>query len=39
MNFLQRLEAVNFNAFEPTLQRKDWRLPWRIWSAYHKRTF
>ncbi|KAF9649422.1 hypothetical protein BDM02DRAFT_3268747 [Thelephora ganbajun] len=39
INFLQRLEAANFNAFEPTLQRKDWKLPWRIWSGYHKRTF
>jgi len=38
-NFLQRLEAANFNAFDPTLQRKDWKLPWRVWSGYHKRTF
>jgi len=38
-NFLQRLEAANFNAFEPTLQRKDWKLPWRIWSGHHKHTF
>jgi len=37
--FLQRLEAVNFNAFEPTLQRKDWKLPWRVWNGYRKRTF
>jgi len=37
--FLQRLEAANFNAFEPTLQRKDWRLPWRVWSGSLNRTF
>jgi len=38
-SFLQRLEATNFNVFEPTLQRKDWKLPWRVWRGYHKRTF
>ena len=39
IRFLERLEAANFNAFEPTLQRKDWKLPWRVWSGYRKRAF
>lgn len=38
-SFLQRLEAANFNAFDPTLQRKDWKLPWHVWNGYRKRAF
>jgi len=38
-NFLRRLEGADFDVFEPSLQRNDWKLPWRIWSAYHKRIF
>jgi len=37
--FLERLEAVNFNAFHPSLQLRSWKLPWRIWRSYYKRTF
>jgi len=38
-NFLGRLEAVNFNPFHPSLQLRDWKLPWRVWRSYYKRTF
>ncbi|KAL4073231.1 isoprenoid synthase domain-containing protein [Scleroderma yunnanense] len=38
-SILARLEAVNFNVFHPTLQMRDWRLPWRVWRGYYKRTF
>ncbi|GAB5589625.1 hypothetical protein Unana1_04525 [Umbelopsis nana] len=34
--YLEKLEQSNFNAFEPTLQLKSWRLPLDIWSAYRK---
>jgi len=37
--FLERLEAVNFNAFDPSLQLRSWKLPWQIWRSYYKRTF
>lgn len=36
---LSRLEKVNFNVFDPSLQVRDWRLPWRVWRSYYKRTF
>ncbi|KAI9435375.1 isoprenoid synthase domain-containing protein [Russula earlei] len=38
-SFLERLEAVNFNAFHPSLQGRSWKLPWRVWRSYYKRTF
>lgn len=38
-SYLSRLEAVNFDAFHPSLQRKDWKLPWKVWSGYYKGTF
>ncbi|KAG9127110.1 hypothetical protein FRC07_000614 [Ceratobasidium sp. 392] len=34
-SYLSRLEAVNFNAFVPKLQAKDWKLPFNIWRASH----
>ncbi|KAI8144995.1 isoprenoid synthase domain-containing protein [Fennellomyces sp. T-0311] len=34
--FLQKLEAANFNVFEPSLQRKDWKLPLALWNAHRK---
>jgi len=37
--FLNRLEAVNFDPFHPSLQSRDWKLPWRVWRSYYKRTF
>ncbi|KAG8931597.1 hypothetical protein FRC02_002472 [Tulasnella sp. 418] len=38
-SYLERLEKVNFDAFHPTLQTRDWRLPFRIWRANSKRMF
>ena len=38
-DYLGRLEAVNFDAFQPSLQLRDWKLPWRIWRGYYKRDF
>ncbi|TFK40783.1 isoprenoid synthase domain-containing protein [Crucibulum laeve] len=38
-NYLERLEKVNFNAFEPKLQLRDWKLAWLIWRGFHKRQF
>ncbi|KAG8989087.1 hypothetical protein FRB90_002404, partial [Tulasnella sp. 427] len=32
-SFLEQLEKVNFDAFESSLQKRDWRLPWKIWRA------
>jgi len=37
--FLERLEAVNFDAFHPSLQLRSWKLPWRVWRSYYNRTF
>ncbi|KZT73761.1 hypothetical protein DAEQUDRAFT_742871 [Daedalea quercina L-15889] len=37
--YLERLEAANFNAFDPSLQVRGWKLPWRIWSSYYKGQF
>ncbi|KAJ7935645.1 isoprenoid synthase domain-containing protein [Mycena leptocephala] len=37
--FLVQLEGVNFDAFAPSLAMRDWRLSWRIWSGYYRRTF
>ncbi|KAI0086519.1 Squalene/phytoene synthase [Irpex rosettiformis] len=33
--YLERLEKVNFDAFDPSLQQRSWRLPWRIWRGYY----
>ncbi|KAI8969643.1 isoprenoid synthase domain-containing protein [Trametes punicea] len=38
-DYLGRLEAVNFDAFHPSLPLRDWKLPWRIWRGYYKRHF
>ncbi|KAL1930794.1 hypothetical protein VTP01DRAFT_10956 [Rhizomucor pusillus] len=32
--YLEKLEQVNFNIFDPKLHRKDWKLPIVLWSAY-----
>ncbi|KAI0056570.1 hypothetical protein BV25DRAFT_1565467 [Artomyces pyxidatus] len=37
--YLQRLEAVNFDVFHPSLQLRHWKLPWRVWRSYYKCTF
>ncbi|KAF5360504.1 hypothetical protein D9756_005022 [Leucocoprinus leucothites] len=38
-NLLQRLEKNSFNAFDPKLQQRDWKLPWHIYRAYYRREF
>lgn len=38
-NYLGRLEKANFDAFTPSLQLRDWKLPWQIWRSYYKRVF
>lgn len=39
VSYLQRLEVANFNPFDPVLQTKDWKLPWRVWSSYYRSRF
>ncbi|KAA1477537.1 hypothetical protein DENSPDRAFT_828904 [Dentipellis sp. KUC8613] len=38
-SYLKRLEEVNFDVFHPSLQLRDWKLPWRVWRSYYKCTF
>ena len=38
-DYLGRLEAVNFDAFVPSLQLRDWRLPWKVWRGYYQGEF
>ncbi|EFI27201.1 hypothetical protein CC1G_15026 [Coprinopsis cinerea okayama7 len=38
-SYLSRLEKANFNAFEPQLQVRDWKIPFKIWSGYYKKKF
>ena len=38
-SYLERLERANFDAFEGSLQVREWRLPWRVWRSYYKCTF
>ncbi|KIL63220.1 hypothetical protein M378DRAFT_80050 [Amanita muscaria Koide BX008] len=38
-NILERLEKVNFNAFDRRIQVRDWRLPWLVWRGYYKGEF
>lgn len=39
VSFLERLQGVDFDAFDPALQQRQWDLPWRVWRSYYKRTF
>ncbi|KAJ3178291.1 hypothetical protein HDU87_003603 [Geranomyces variabilis] len=36
--YLQALEKSNFNLFDPKLSKRNWRLPFRLWSAARNRT-
>ncbi|KAI0720493.1 isoprenoid synthase domain-containing protein [Cerioporus squamosus] len=38
-DYLGRLESVNFDAFHPSLQLRDWKLPWKIWRGYYRGDF
>ncbi|KAI9829540.1 MAG: hypothetical protein M1826_005585 [Phylliscum demangeonii] len=35
--WLERLEQYGCNVFKPQLLQKDWKLPWRAYSAFRKR--
>ncbi len=37
--WLQRLEKGDFDVFREDLRTRDWRLPWKAWVAYRRRTF
>ncbi|RHZ68889.1 hypothetical protein Glove_292g25 [Diversispora epigaea] len=37
--YLKKLEKYNFNIFEPKLNRKDWKLPIKLWFNYNKNKF
>ncbi|CCG81103.1 Putative uncharacterized protein [Taphrina deformans PYCC 5710] len=32
--FLERLESYNFDATEPKLMKKEWKLPYRLWRGF-----
>ncbi|KAJ7109732.1 isoprenoid synthase domain-containing protein [Mycena crocata] len=38
-SFLGQLEKLNFDAFDHSLATRDWRLSYRIWRGYHRKTF
>ncbi|EKM79202.1 hypothetical protein AGABI1DRAFT_128365 [Agaricus bisporus var. burnettii JB137-S8] len=38
-NLLQRLENNKFDAFDPKLRQRDWKLPWFIYRGYYRRQF
>jgi NADH dehydrogenase [ubiquinone] 1 alpha subcomplex assembly factor 6 len=37
--WLNRLEKVDFDIFNPELLRSDWRLPWKAYLAHRSRSF
>lgn len=37
--WLERLEKVGFDVFRPELRTRDWRLPWKAYWAFKRRTF
>ncbi|KAI6030555.1 isoprenoid synthase domain-containing protein [Pisolithus orientalis] len=39
VSILTRLESVNFDVFHPSLQVRDWKLPWRVYTSYYNRQF
>ena len=38
-SYFERLENVDFDAFQPSLQLPDWKLPFRIWRSRHWHQF
>lgn len=36
--WLDRLQKVDFDIFNPSLLRSDWRLPWKAFWAYRRRS-
>ncbi|KAH0602734.1 uncharacterized protein H6S33_008384 [Morchella sextelata] len=37
--YLERLEGVDFDPFDPSLQKRPWKLPWRAYRAYSTKKF
>ncbi|KAL1966839.1 hypothetical protein VTN77DRAFT_3804 [Rasamsonia byssochlamydoides] len=37
--WLDRLQKVDFDIFNPVLLRSDWKLPWKAYFAYRSRSF
>ncbi|KAF3910819.1 hypothetical protein ABW20_dc0103953 [Dactylellina cionopaga] len=37
--YLGRLEDVDFDVFHPSLQRREWRLPWKAYIANSRQQF
>ena len=37
--WLRRLEKADFNIFDESLRRREWRLPWKAWLAWKRTTF
>ena len=38
-SWLDRLQKANFDLFSTQMRKKDWKLPFRAYGAYRKRTF
>ncbi|KAL4920457.1 Squalene/phytoene synthase [Aspergillus aurantiobrunneus] len=37
--WLDRLESVDFDIFRPELLRSDWKLPWKAYMAFQRKSF
>ncbi|KAJ3300142.1 NADH dehydrogenase (ubiquinone) complex I, assembly factor 6 [Borealophlyctis nickersoniae] len=37
--YLQALEKANFNVFDPSLRKRNWRLPLSLWNSGRKRVY
>ncbi|PSR74793.1 hypothetical protein PHLCEN_2v9507 [Hermanssonia centrifuga] len=37
--FLERLENLNFDVFDRSLQQRSWTLPWRVWRGVYSGDF
>ncbi|KAJ4482054.1 isoprenoid synthase domain-containing protein [Lentinula aciculospora] len=38
-SILKQVEQLNFDVFNPRMQTRDWKLPWKIWKGYYQRMF
>jgi NADH dehydrogenase [ubiquinone] 1 alpha subcomplex assembly factor 6 len=38
-SWLDRLQKADFDLFDPELRKVDWKLPWKAYWAYGRRTF
>jgi NADH dehydrogenase [ubiquinone] 1 alpha subcomplex assembly factor 6 len=37
--WLDKLESLDFDIFRPELLRSDWKLPWKAYLAFRRRSF